>query len=76
MFKLFGWPKKVTPNSQKLRSVNHVSSVLRWVGMYWRDYTVGTNIAIGHYYSFQTITASSAPKMGGVRNRCQRWRDL
>lgn len=59
--------KKSRPNSQqaeKLRS--HVSSVLRWVGMYWRDYTVGTNIAIGHYYSFQTITASSAPKWGGA----------
>ena len=33
--------------------------------MYWRDYTVGTNIAIAHYYSFQTITVSSAPKKFG-----------
>eukprot|EP00435_Cladocopium_sp_Y103_P046105 s188_g13.t1 len=31
-----------------------------WVGLYWRDYTVGTNIAIAHYYSFQTITDLSA----------------
>eukprot|EP00434_Breviolum_minutum_P004549 symbB.v1.2.004012.t1/scaffold225.1/size261367/13 len=38
-----------------------------WVGMYWRDYTVGTNIAIGHYYSFQTITDLSAFRLPANR---------
>lgn len=44
------------PLSRSYKTSSFSSRAPRWVGVYWRDYSYGPNIAVGHYYTFQTIT--------------------